>query len=142
MKRIYTCTHKHNHSIFDNNCSLAKHVQGDSFFDDIGLAVDVFHFKCKHSVNDTFCQEHCNPASFPELIGEDGKGWWFNTSIAEQTNVWFGGYHAICREMVADKYEFFLDEQIIIRNEITREKLEAQGFCPSYWKEKDVVPWL
>jgi hypothetical protein len=122
-----------NHIIFDNNCSLAKHVKHDPAFTNVGLAVDVFHFKSKHSENDTFCQLNCNPASFPELCGEGGKGWFFNSSIAEQTNVWLGGYHAICREMRPEKYEFFLDEMILQRNKMTRQRLERQGRCPSSW---------
>lgn len=50
------------HVFFDNNCQLALHVQNDLFFQDISLSVDVFHFKCKHSKQDMFCQENCNPA--------------------------------------------------------------------------------
>jgi hypothetical protein len=87
---------KPNHIIFDNNCGLAQHVKGDPFFENIGLSVDVFHFKSKHKETHMFCQENCNPAAFPELLGIDGKGWFFNSSVAEQTNVWLGGYHAIC----------------------------------------------
>lgn len=77
---------KPNHIFFDNNCTLAKLAMGDPFFDNIGLSVDVFHFKCKHSQTDTFCQENCNPEAFPELHSDDGKGWRFNSSVAEQTN--------------------------------------------------------
>ena len=78
---------------------MKKVVRDDPAFANVALPVDVFHFKCKHSEKDTFCQENCNPALFPELISDDGKGWYFNSSIAEQTNVWLGGFHAICREM-------------------------------------------
>ena len=63
----------------------------------------------------------------------DGKGWFFNSSIAEQTNVWLGGYHAICWEMLVDKYDFFLDQMILHRNCITKAKLETQGHCPGNW---------
>ncbi|KAF8237015.1 hypothetical protein L208DRAFT_1249164 [Tricholoma matsutake] len=89
---------KPNHIFFDNNCMLTGMVQNgkDTFFDDIGLTVDVFHFKSKDSKTDLFCQENCNPATYPKLISEDGKGWYFNSSIAEQTNVWLGSYHSIC----------------------------------------------
>lgn len=107
---------KPDHIFFDNNCTLAKSVKDDPFFEDIGLTVDVFHFKSKHSEMDTFCQEHCNPAAYPELISEDNKGWYFNSLIAEQTNMWLGAYHAICQEMVVDKYTSFLDEMILCRN--------------------------
>lgn len=127
------------HIFFDNNCQLAKLVKagngkpGDPAFDKTGLSVDVFHFNCKHSEKDTYCQLHCNPISFPELLGEGGKGWFFNSSIAEQTNVWLGGYHSICREMLVDKYRFFLDEMILIRNQFTYAKLERDRRNPSRW---------
>jgi hypothetical protein len=104
----------------------------DPYFANIGLSVDVFHFDCKHSEKDTYCQEHCNPAAFPELLN-DKKGWYFNSSIAEQTNVWFGGYHAICREMLKDKYNFFLDEMVLRRNKATLEKLHREGCRPATW---------
>jgi hypothetical protein len=122
-----------NHIFYDNNCSLAKHVKNDPAFANVGLPVDIFHFKCKHSISDTFCQENCNPALFPELAGDDGNGWYFNLSIAEQTNVWLGGFQAICREMLPDKYDFYLDEMILQRNKITKVKLEKDGKCPSTW---------
>ena len=124
---------KPDHIFFDNNCSLAQHVKLDPYFDHIGLSVDVFHFKCKHKETHMFCQENCNPAAFPELISDDGKGWYFNSSVAEQTNVWIGGYHAMCREMLVDKCDFFLDQMILRRNRMMRAKLDAQGACPSNW---------
>ena len=124
-KRVYGLKGwKPKYMVFDNNCSLAKHVKGkDPFFDDIHLPVDVFHFKCKHAKSDEYCQRFCNPASFPDLIGEDGKGWFFNTSIAEQTNVWLGGFHSICREMTEDNFDFFLDEMIMMRNQVMYRRL-------------------
>ncbi|KDR67274.1 hypothetical protein GALMADRAFT_283614 [Galerina marginata CBS 339.88] len=120
-----------NHIFFDNNCSLAKHVKDDPFFaKKIGLTVDVFHFNCKHSERDVFCQSNCNPAAFKELHGENGKAWFFNSSIAEQTNVWLGGFHAIVREMLVDRFNFFLDQMILLRNQMTLEKLKKDGHCP------------
>jgi hypothetical protein len=102
------------------------------YFADIGLSVDVFHFNCKHSEKDTYCQENCKPAAFPELINDNG-GWYFNSSVAEQTNAWIGGYHNICREMLVDKFNFFLNEMIIRRNRRTLAKLEKEGQRPRYW---------
>jgi len=119
-----------NHVFFDNNCQLSKVVKHDPFFKNVGLSVDVFHFKSKHKVTDTYCQQHCNPVQFPELKGEGNKPWYFNSSIAEQTNVWLGGYLAICREMLVDRYNFFLDEMILRRNRITLAKLEQSGCKP------------
>jgi len=134
---------KCNHFIFDSNCILSKHVRNHSneevrrFFADIGLAVDVFHFNCKHSENNEWCGSECNPWKFPELTymnPETGKtGWYFNTSIAEQTNVWFGHYHTICREMGPIFYEFFLNTMIRLYNEKKKKQLESEGFDPRYF---------
>jgi hypothetical protein len=59
-------------------------------------------------------------------MGTDGK-WFFNTSIAEQTNIWLGAYHSMCREMLPAKYNFFLDEMVRLRNEVTIAKLSVDG---------------
>ncbi|KAJ7627805.1 hypothetical protein DFH06DRAFT_1272919 [Mycena polygramma] len=117
--------------IFDNNCKLDahQHAINDEHFKDTGKPVDVFHFKCKHKLTDLHCQLYCNPAAFPEMIGPDGK-WRFNTSICEQTNVWFGGFIAIVRDMEATRYNFFLDEMIKRRNRCVIGELEAKGYSP------------
>ena len=120
------------HIFFDNNCSIAKIVKNDPVFQNVGL-VDVFHFKCKHSEEDRFYQENFDPSKYPELLGEDGKPWYFNSSIAEQTNAWLGGYQAICREMSAYRYNFFLDEMIHRHNIMTKEKLMKQNYDPKMW---------
>ncbi|KAJ7513195.1 hypothetical protein B0H11DRAFT_1698549 [Mycena galericulata] len=126
--------HKPEHFIYDTNCDAKQQVMAHpevwSWFQDVGMTVDVFHFLQKHKVGHTFCQEHCNPVSHPELMGPDGKGWFFNTSVAEQTNVWLGGYHSMCREMLPVKFSFFLDEMIRLRNQITVDKLRADGHNP------------
>jgi hypothetical protein len=126
--------HKPEHLIYNTNCDAKQQVMAHpeqwSWFQDVGMTVDVFHFLNKHDVGHVFCQEHCNPAKYPELMGPDGTTWFFNTSVAEQTNVWFGGYHSICREMIEVKYNFFLDEMIRLRNQITVAKLQADGHNP------------
>ena len=119
---------------YDNNCTLYKYCNarpGEDLHKRVGLPVDVFHWTSKHKKSDVTCSVHCNPNNFPELL-RDGNTFYFNSSCAEQTNVWFGGYHAIVREMGATKYEFFLDEMIIRKNELTRAKLEADGATPGY----------
>ncbi|EPQ50066.1 hypothetical protein GLOTRDRAFT_108722 [Gloeophyllum trabeum ATCC 11539] len=98
----------------DNNCRIRAMLEGDppdlqSYFEECAMPVDVFHFKSKHKETDIICNTYCNPASWPELHTEDGK-WRFNSSAAEQTNAWFGGYQAIVREMDVDRYKLFLDE--------------------------------
>ena len=118
------------HIFYDNNCTIAKMVKNDPAFKDIGLTVDVFHFKCKHSENDVFCQENCNPAAYPELLRNGGQQWFFNLSVAEQTNAWIGGYNAICCEMGVERYNFFLDEMIRRRNIFTLTKLKQSGEEP------------
>ncbi|KAF7304605.1 hypothetical protein HMN09_00863800 [Mycena chlorophos] len=122
--------------IYDNNCTLYKHLASikDPLIDknglNVGFPVDVFHWECKHKKEGIECSYHCNPRLFPELLGENGKAWFFNSSVAEQTNVWLGGFHSILREMGAVKYNFFLDEMIMRKNRITIAKLEAEGACP------------
>ncbi|KAJ7033642.1 hypothetical protein C8F04DRAFT_1002511 [Mycena alexandri] len=122
------------HLIYDTNCDAKQQVVANphlwGWFHDVGMTVDVFHFLNKHSVTHVFCQANCNPAAFPELMNADGTGWFFNTSVAEQTNAWFGGYASICREMLPVKYNFFLDEMIRLRNQKTLAKLAADGHNP------------
>jgi hypothetical protein len=128
--------------VFDSNCRLAQYVKNrnKTWWDTVGLPVDVFHFKTKHKQTDVYCQEWCNPAMFKELLVYNPKTqkdeWFFNTSIAEQTNVWLGGFHSICREMRAVFFDFFLDQMILLRNEVTRTRLAAEGVSPQYWPTK------
>src|SRR3977135_28221 len=115
---------------YDTNCGLLKHIRhiGCTRFAKTALVVDVFHFKSKHKEADGVCQENCNPALFPELY-RDGK-WVFNSSVAEQTNVWYGGFFAIVREMGAVRYNFLLDEMIRRRNRYVIGELERKGHRP------------
>ncbi|KAI0740894.1 hypothetical protein C8Q76DRAFT_607919 [Earliella scabrosa] len=120
---------------FDNNCSLLKHIRASEelrsrAISDIGLPVDVFHAITKHKETDAFCQVYCNPAGFPELYNTSNQ-WVFNSSAAEQTNVWFGQFLAVVREMGEVKYNFFLDEMIIIHNEWQESVLAARGALPT-----------
>ncbi|KAF7331311.1 hypothetical protein MKEN_00008300 [Mycena kentingensis (nom. inval.)] len=118
--------------IYDNNCTLYKHLaaKNDDLILTVGFPVDVFHWECKHKKDGIECSYHCSPLFFPELKGADGKAWFFNSSIAEQTNVWLGGYHSILRKMGCVKFNFFLDEMILRKNKLTVAKLEADGACP------------
>jgi len=82
---------------YNNNCGLYRHLvaEGDDLYKQVGLPVDVFHWECKHKKSDVECSVHCNPHNFPDLLAPDGNGWMFNSSIAEQMNIWLGGYHAM-----------------------------------------------
>ena len=123
---------------YNNNCRLYRHLVtgGDDLYKTVGLPVNIFHWQCKHKKSDIECSVHCNPHNFPDLVGSDGicKTWVFNSSIAEQTNVWFGRYiyHAMLREMGVVKFNFFLDEVIMQKNRITKTKLEVDGAFPHY----------
>ncbi|KAJ7918548.1 hypothetical protein B0H13DRAFT_1607201, partial [Mycena leptocephala] len=116
---------------YENNCQFLKHLRssGDTYFDDVGLPVDVFHFKCKHTICDGFCQVNCNPARFLELIGGNGK-WVFNSSAAEQANVWFGKFQNTVQEMPVLRFNFFLDKMISIHNDRIVEGLTKAGLKP------------
>ncbi|KAJ7705216.1 hypothetical protein B0H16DRAFT_1346377, partial [Mycena metata] len=119
----------------DNNCSIVKMLRNDTdeylstYFDAVALPVDVFHFKCKHKESDIDCGAHCNPYLWAELRTEDGK-WRFNSSAAEQTNAWFGGFQSIVREMAVERYNFFLDEMIKRRNRTLVKELRRRGKAP------------
>ncbi|KAG2342258.1 hypothetical protein BDR05DRAFT_886665, partial [Suillus weaverae] len=106
---------------------------------DIGLSIDVFHFECKHSKQDMFCQENCNPAAFPELK-TDNMEWYFNSSACKQTNSWFSRFNPIMRGMKLVKFNFSLDEMILCRNQETLKRLEKIGKKPSVWKAPPSEP--
>ncbi|KAE9382721.1 hypothetical protein BT96DRAFT_786595, partial [Gymnopus androsaceus JB14] len=113
---------------YDNNCRLYRYLNAhdDPIKEELCLPVDPFHWKCKHKKTDIECAVHCNPCRFPELREdtEDQNGKWvFNSSVAEQNNVWLGGYLALVREMGFVKYNFFLDEMIRRKNELILAKL-------------------
>ncbi|EKM49359.1 uncharacterized protein PHACADRAFT_201747 [Phanerochaete carnosa HHB-10118-sp] len=122
---------KPEHVYFDSNCILQQFIDwaGDLFFHDINLSVDAFHFRTKHKESDMFCQEYCNPASFPKLKAPDGK-WYFNSSIAEQMNIWLANYNLMCWEMRADRHNFFLDEMIMRQNRKILTKLAKGDQAP------------
>ncbi|KAJ7085175.1 hypothetical protein B0H15DRAFT_910539 [Mycena belliarum] len=119
----------------DNNCRMVAMLKNDpeehlrTYFDSCALPVDVFHFKCKHKEGDLECGRHCNPYIWPELRTKEGK-WRFNSSAAEQTNAWFGGFQSMVREMQADRYDFFLDEMILRRNKTLIKDLTRRGEVP------------
>ncbi|KAG1823236.1 hypothetical protein EV424DRAFT_1538567 [Suillus variegatus] len=88
---------KPQHLIYDSNCNALREVESRKivFFEGMGMCVDAFHHKTKHKASDVFCRERCDMKAYPELLDDDGK-YYFNSSIAEQTNVWFGSFHNIC----------------------------------------------
>ncbi|KAG1731000.1 hypothetical protein EDB19DRAFT_1831826 [Suillus lakei] len=128
IKNVYAGNNsmKPDHIFFDNNCTLSKMVKDDPFFEGIGLSVD----------RATPIARQIATVDYPELLGDNGKGWRFNSSVTEQTNGWFGGYHSICHEMLAHKFNFFCDELILRRNQQTKHRLREEGHNPRTWPRK------
>jgi hypothetical protein len=117
---------------YDNNCHLRRHVHAtpNDPLQHMGQPVDIFHFKSKHKESNDYCGQHCNAMLFEDLYDAETKTWHFNSSVAEQTNVWINGYHAIVHDMEATCYDFFLDEMIKERNCFWVDNLEQQGHNP------------
>lgn len=118
---------KPTHIFYDSNCLARQQAESNPWFQDIGMYVDVWHFKNKHKESHEYCQRYCNPVNAPELLDEDGK-WYFNSSAAEQHNAWFGRYLPICRDMLPEKYDFFFDEMCRLRNVETLKVNDKRGY--------------
>lgn len=84
---------------FDNACGLRDHIKGvdAALLNRVALVVDPFHFST-HLKTHADCQTYCNPSSYPILRRDDGQ-WLFNSSAAEQANVWFGRFQPKVKEM-------------------------------------------
>ncbi|KAI9610675.1 hypothetical protein H4Q26_006822 [Puccinia striiformis f. sp. tritici PST-130] len=67
-----------------------------------------------HKEDDCFCRQWTDPNLYPQLK-KDGS-WIFNSSAAEISNIWYGGFASICRNMTAVQYNFFLDEMVRLHN--------------------------
>jgi hypothetical protein len=82
-------------------------AEGDTYFKNVALPVDVFHFKAKHKQSDEVCGRYCNPARQYELINKTTGNWVFNSSAAEQVSTWFCKFHVMTRLMHQDQYALF-----------------------------------
>ena len=113
---------------YENACKLLAHIfnseERDLFFQSI-VVVDACHFK-NHKESDCFCRRWTDPNSFPQLKTQQG-GWVFNSSAAELTNIWYGKFASICRNMSPVQYEFFLNEMVQLHNNWLCEKLEKRN---------------
>ena len=103
---------------------------GDDHLLKMGFPVDVFHAVRKHQETDLYCQDHCNPAGFPELMGDQPGEWVFNSSACEQVNVWIAKFLPVVREMSEVHFNFFLDEMIAICNHVRVTELSSAGRRP------------
>jgi len=129
----------------DNSCRMLAMLNNDDeddprkyHFEGCALPVDVFHFKSKHKESDIDCGRQCNPYMFTILRNEKGE-WRFNSSAAEQTNAWFGGFQSMVREMQVDRYEFFLDEMIKQRNRLIIMQLRRRRQEPYSIPREDLL---
>ncbi|KAI5897072.1 uncharacterized protein SCHCODRAFT_02597868 [Schizophyllum commune H4-8] len=124
---------KPSYIFYDRNCKLRRFLEnkGDTYFlGDVGLVVDVFHLQHAHSRSDNYCGLHCNPANYPELISDEGDAWRFNSEVCEINFMWYGSYAAIVRDMSSYRYNFYLDEMVMLHNEKVVEKLTREGQRP------------
>lgn len=88
-----------NFLFFDNACGLREHIAcaDNALLERMALVVDPFHFS-GHLESDVLCQTYCNPKKYPVLKDEKGS-WIFNSSVAEQVNVWYGRFQSKVKEM-------------------------------------------
>jgi hypothetical protein len=124
-------------AIYDLECKVYEHLKAseNDLYKSVGFPVNVFYWTCKHKKTSDACTINCNPTNFKELLREDQKTWFFDSSIAEKTNVLLGGYHSILHEMAVGKYNFFLNEMILRKNRLIKIMLEQDGSCPDYISE-------
>ncbi|EGG11952.1 uncharacterized protein MELLADRAFT_70637 [Melampsora larici-populina 98AG31] len=112
---------------YDNACRLTEHIySGDterSQFLGTVIPVDPFHHR-SHADSDEFCKLFTDPHLFPDI--QEGGRWIFNASAAELTNIWFGGYASMCRNMHPLLYNLFLEEMIYLRNMWLTKKLDKR----------------
>lgn len=102
---------------YDNACKLLAHIfqspeDRERFVGSI-VAVDAFHFR-SHASSDCFCREWTDPHIYPEL--KMNNKWVYNSSAAEITNIWYGGFASICRAMHSIQFQYFLNEMVRLRN--------------------------
>lgn len=102
---------------YDNACNLVRVIHnGDKSavpFENTVIPVDPFHHR-SHKESDEFCQMYTDPKKFPDL--QENGSWIFNASAGELSNIWYGGFASMCRNMEATRYEFFLEEMVEWRN--------------------------
>ncbi|KAH9819249.1 hypothetical protein DFH28DRAFT_1148633 [Melampsora americana] len=103
---------------YDNACKLVDHIYHGNHdptpFMQTVFPVDPFHFH-SHKSTDNFCQYYTDPKLFPEL--RDAHGWYFNSSAGECTNVWYGGFASMARNMHPTRFNFMMEDMIERRND-------------------------
>jgi hypothetical protein len=126
--------------VYNDACHLHRIIQNNPHWSNTATPIDVFHHQRKPTY--LHCQTHCNPANFPDLVDSSKpgeNGWIFNTSIAEQTNGWIGGYQSMVRLMEPVWYNFFLDEMIKQCNRYIISELNKHGSNPITLSRLDLL---
>ncbi|ORY43720.1 hypothetical protein BCR33DRAFT_738458 [Rhizoclosmatium globosum] len=90
-----------------------KKAQLLAVYDRVALIVDKFHFR---GHQDEYCEMWCNPTFVDSVLKKKGYIKKFNTSAAEQGNVWFSGISHILRDLDAVTHDFFLFSLVDKRN--------------------------
>lgn len=112
---------------YDNACRLTEHIYAghsdSSRFAGTVIPVDPFHHR-SHAESDQFCKLFTDPKLFPDI--QDAGKWIFNASAAELTNIWYGGFASMCRNMHSLAYNFFLEEMVYLRNAWLTKKLDKR----------------
>ncbi|KAG1819694.1 uncharacterized protein BJ212DRAFT_1298132 [Suillus subaureus] len=113
----------------------------------------MYHHEAVSNVlaSNQFCQECCDMKTYPELLDEQGK-YYFNSSIAEQTNIWFDiGMQAVhflaCSSSCTmnrngDCLRFMVQLELQARNQVACPKaiksvssafMSKEGGCMNKW---------
>ncbi|EGG08161.1 uncharacterized protein MELLADRAFT_84934 [Melampsora larici-populina 98AG31] len=112
---------------YDNACNLLKVIHnGDrdpAPFKHSIIPVDPFHHRA-HKETDEFCQRYTDPKKFPDL--QENGSWIFNASAGELSNIWYGGFASMCRNMQATRYKYFLEDMVEWRNLWLTDALSAR----------------
>ncbi|EGG01794.1 uncharacterized protein MELLADRAFT_91869 [Melampsora larici-populina 98AG31] len=113
---------------YDNACKLVDHIyhggSDSTRFLDTVIPVDPFHFH-SHKESDEFCQYYTDPKLFPEL--RDAHGWYFNSSAGECSNVWYGGFASMARNMHRIRFNFMMEDMTERRNDWLIKRLSKRA---------------
>ncbi|KAJ3303317.1 hypothetical protein HDU76_005372 [Blyttiomyces sp. JEL0837] len=124
VKIIVDCVHSQKDSnnltviYYDRACKLYQTLENDPqtkhLLGKVAFLVDLFHFR---GHNDTYCREKCNPITAGVEFEKAGMEK-FNTSAAEQVNVWFGRISHMLRYIDPKLHDFYLYSLVDYRNRV------------------------
>ena len=59
---------KSEHIIYNINCDVRQQAEKDPWLKGVGMCVDTWHLCNNDAITHQYCQLHCNPAQYPELM--------------------------------------------------------------------------